>query len=94
MEDRYKINVEECKFETTFTPRDAGCVIHYYDYPVPFGDIEFYHDDNYGRVVTMCLAVEQYDDGRIAAEISPTVYDSAEDAFVDVDWMPLVEGEN
>jgi len=64
----------------------------FFEYPEPYGTVEFFHDDNYGNVVSMCLMVTEDPVGHVSVEISPTVYMPSEDAFIDVDWFTLDEG--
>lgn len=64
----------------------------FFEYPEPYGDVEFFHDDNYGNVVAMCLMVTEDKLGYVSVEISPTVYVPSEDSLIDVDYRPLDDG--
>ena len=81
------INVSKCEYEEYFRDEDNNCTVYYFIYPKDLGETEFYSEEDYGNVVSMCISLTMEDGGGFYMQMSPTVEE--DDVLTDVDWRSL-----
>ena len=88
------INPNMCELEDTHYDGECKCYVAYFIYPKDMSICEFYSEEDYGEVVSMCISVTKYEDGSCYMQASPTVreFDDAGEMLCDVDWRDLYEG--
>ena len=86
------IDVSKCEYEESFRDEDNNCTVYYFTYPKDLGDTEFYSEEDYGNVVSMCISLTADDGGGFYMQMSPTVEE--DDVFMDVDWRSLYLDRN
>ena len=85
------IDVSKCVYEDSYDNPEYDEVTHYFVYPKDLGETEFYSEEDYGNVVSMCISLTINPDGTMLC-MSPTVDEG--DYLMDVDWRDLYEGIN
>lgn len=86
------IDAGKCEYEEGFRDEDLGIDVFYFIYPKDLSETEFYPEEDYGVVVSMCISLTIFDGGDIMLQMSPSIQE--EDRLVDVDWRDLFDGEN
>ena len=84
------IDISKCVYEETHYSDEA--TTHYFVCPKEWlNEHEFYLEEDYGNVVSTCLAFF-YNEDTAYLMLSPTVDDN--DMLFDVDWRDLYYGED
>ena len=84
------IDISKCVYEETHYSEEG--TTHYCVCPKEWlNEHEFYPEEDYGKVVSTCLAFF-YNEYEEHLMLSPTIEDDG--MFFDVDWRDLYEGED
>lgn len=88
------IDTSKCVFEESCETPAYNEVTYYFTYPKEMDIVEFYSEEDYGNVVSMCIALTEVEGVEYTMSISPTVLDDEDgnEMLSDVDWHNLYYG--
>lgn len=89
------IDSSKCKYRDSAGAPWGNALVLYFTYPKDFSEAVFEPEENYGNVVSMCVALSLTKHGGgfdSRMMMSPTVEDG--DSIMDVDWVRLEDGRN
>lgn len=84
------LDVSKCVYEETYHSEEGTA--HYFICPKEWlNEHDFYPEEDYGNVVSTCLALF-YNEDDACLMLSPTIEEDG--TLFDVDWRDLYEGED
>ena len=86
------IDINNCHFEESAHLENE--TVYYFTYPKDLSETEFYPEEDYGNVVSMCISLTVSNDNKLEyyMQMSPTIEEGS--SLIDVDWRDLYIGEN